>query len=94
MIVQQIQQHIHLQTMLINIQILVVVLNKFDLPNVKMQQLIKLLIKWKLRVGNDSYSKEVIVDYGNKKAQPLISSTNYINNEDLSRKYDCICKST
>ncbi len=48
MIVQQIQQHIHLQTMLINIQILVVVLNKFHLPNVKMQQLIKLLIKWKL----------------------------------------------
>ncbi len=36
-------------------------------------------------LGNDSYSKEAIVDYGNKKAQPLISSTNYINNEDLSR---------
>ncbi len=35
-------------------------------------------------LGNHSYSKEVIVDYGNKKAQPLISSTNYINNEDLS----------
>ncbi|HIA6991375.1 TPA: SdrD B-like domain-containing protein, partial [Staphylococcus aureus] len=36
-------------------------------------------------LGNDKYSKDVIVDYGNKKAQPLISSTNYINNEDLSR---------
>lgn len=36
-------------------------------------------------LGNDKYSKDVIVDYGNKKGQQLISSTNYINNEDLSR---------
>uniref|UniRef100_UPI001319D4F6 DUF3427 domain-containing protein n=1 Tax=Staphylococcus aureus TaxID=1280 RepID=UPI001319D4F6 len=35
--------------------------------------------------GNDTYSKDVIVDYGNQKGQQLISSTNYINNEDLSR---------
>ena len=26
-------------------------------------------------LGNDTYSEEIIVDYGNKKAQPLISST-------------------
>ncbi|HEB2195574.1 TPA: fibrinogen-binding adhesin SdrG C-terminal domain-containing protein, partial [Staphylococcus aureus] len=36
-------------------------------------------------LGNDKYSKNVIVDYGNQKGQQLISSTNYINNEDLSR---------
>ncbi len=36
-------------------------------------------------LGNDTYSKDVIVDYGNQKGQQLISSTNYINNEDLSR---------
>ncbi|HCZ2531917.1 TPA: fibrinogen-binding adhesin SdrG C-terminal domain-containing protein, partial [Staphylococcus aureus] len=45
----------------------------------------KTAYKMEVTLGNDSYSKEVIVDYGNKKAQPLISSTNYINNEDLSR---------
>ncbi|WP_244050131.1 SdrD B-like domain-containing protein, partial [Staphylococcus argenteus] len=36
-------------------------------------------------LGNDKFTKEVIVDYGNQKGQQLISSTNYINNEDLSR---------
>ncbi|HFG9097797.1 TPA: SdrD B-like domain-containing protein, partial [Staphylococcus argenteus] len=41
--------------------------------------------KMEVTLGNDKYSKDVIVDYGNQKAQPLISSTNYINNEDLSR---------
>ncbi|MBE2137656.1 fibrinogen-binding adhesin SdrG C-terminal domain-containing protein, partial [Staphylococcus argenteus] len=45
----------------------------------------KATYKMEVTLGNDSYSKDVIVDYGNKKTQPLISSTNYINNEDLSR---------
>ncbi|HDJ2045917.1 TPA: fibrinogen-binding adhesin SdrG C-terminal domain-containing protein, partial [Staphylococcus aureus] len=45
----------------------------------------KTAYKMEVTLGNDTYSEEVIVDYGNKKAQPLISSTNYINNEDLSR---------
>ncbi|HCW7605899.1 TPA: fibrinogen-binding adhesin SdrG C-terminal domain-containing protein, partial [Staphylococcus aureus] len=45
----------------------------------------KTAYKMEVTLGNDKYSKDVIVDYGNKKAQPLISSTNYINNEDLSR---------
>ncbi|HDJ2102388.1 TPA: fibrinogen-binding adhesin SdrG C-terminal domain-containing protein, partial [Staphylococcus aureus] len=44
----------------------------------------KTAYKMEVTLGNDTYSEEVIVDYGNKKAQPLISSTNYINNEDLS----------
>ncbi|HFL3334919.1 TPA: SdrD B-like domain-containing protein, partial [Staphylococcus aureus] len=45
----------------------------------------KTAYKMEVTLGNDTYGEEVIVDYGNKKAQPLISSTNYINNEDLSR---------
>ncbi|EZT92881.1 serine-aspartate repeat-containing protein C, partial [Staphylococcus aureus 10S00488] len=45
----------------------------------------KTAYKMEVTLGNDAYSEEIIVDYGNKKAQPLISSTNYINNEDLSR---------
>ncbi|HDB4955398.1 TPA: fibrinogen-binding adhesin SdrG C-terminal domain-containing protein, partial [Staphylococcus aureus] len=45
----------------------------------------KTVYKMEVSLGNDTYSEEIIVDYGNKKAQPLISSTNYINNEDLSR---------
>lgn len=45
----------------------------------------KTAYKMEVTLGNDTYSKDVIVDYGNKKAQPFISSTNYINNEDLSR---------
>ncbi|HBE7716259.1 TPA: fibrinogen-binding adhesin SdrG C-terminal domain-containing protein, partial [Staphylococcus aureus] len=45
----------------------------------------KTAYKMEVTLGNDVYSEEIIVDYGNKKAQPLISSTNYINNEDLSR---------
>ncbi|HDM3497838.1 TPA: fibrinogen-binding adhesin SdrG C-terminal domain-containing protein, partial [Staphylococcus aureus] len=45
----------------------------------------KTAYKMEVTLGNDTYSEEVIVDYGNKKAQPLISSTNYINNENLSR---------
>ncbi|MCJ8084489.1 MSCRAMM family adhesin SdrC, partial [Staphylococcus aureus] len=45
----------------------------------------KTAYKMEVSLGNDTYSEEIIVDYGNKKAQPLISSTNYINNEDLSR---------
>ncbi|HDH4410780.1 TPA: fibrinogen-binding adhesin SdrG C-terminal domain-containing protein, partial [Staphylococcus aureus] len=45
----------------------------------------KTAYKMEVTLGNDTYSEEIIVDYGNKKAQPLISSTNYINNEDLSR---------
>ncbi|HEH2448229.1 TPA: fibrinogen-binding adhesin SdrG C-terminal domain-containing protein, partial [Staphylococcus aureus] len=45
----------------------------------------KTAYKMEVTLGNDKYSKDVIVDYGNKKGQQLISSTNYINNEDLSR---------
>ncbi|HCZ8386191.1 TPA: fibrinogen-binding adhesin SdrG C-terminal domain-containing protein, partial [Staphylococcus aureus] len=45
----------------------------------------KTAYKMEVTLGNDAYSEEIIVDYGNKKAQPLITSTNYINNEDLSR---------
>ncbi|TYO19380.1 YSIRK-type signal peptide-containing protein, partial [Staphylococcus aureus] len=45
----------------------------------------KTAYKMEVTLGNDTYSEEVIVDYGNKKGQQLISSTNYINNEDLSR---------
>ncbi|EVG72084.1 serine-aspartate repeat-containing protein C, partial [Staphylococcus aureus UCIM6069] len=45
----------------------------------------KTAYKMEVTLGNDTYSKDVIVDYGNQKGQQLISSTNYINNEDLSR---------
>lgn len=36
-------------------------------------------------LGNQSYSKDVIVDYGNKENAPIITSTNYIENGTLAR---------
>ena len=50
-----------------------------------MQQLIKQLIQCKSLLGNQSYSKDITVDYGNKKNAPIITSTNYIENGTLAR---------
>lgn len=36
-------------------------------------------------LGNQSYSKDIIVDYGNKENAPIITSTNYIENGTLAR---------
>ena len=35
-------------------------------------------------LGNQSYSKDITVDYGNKKNAPIITSTNYIENGTLA----------
>ena len=71
MIVQQTQQHILLRTMWINIQMLVVALNKLHLRNVENATTDKTAYKMEVTLGNDAYSEEIIVDYGNKKHNRL-----------------------
>lgn len=72
MIVQQTQQHILLRTMWINIQILAVALNKSLLRNIENAITDKTAYKMEVTLGNDAYSEEIIVDYGNKKHNRLL----------------------
>ena len=71
MIVQQTQQHILLRTMWINIQMLVVALNKLHLLKRENATTDKTAYKMEVTLGNDAYSEEIIVDYGNKKHNRL-----------------------
>ncbi len=47
---------------------LAVALNKLHLRNVKNATTDKTAYKMEVTLGNDTYSEEVIVDYGNKKS--------------------------
>ena len=72
MIVQQTQQHILLRTMWINIQILAVAFEQVAFAKRENAITDKTAYKMEVTLGNDAYSEEIIVDYGNKKHNRLL----------------------